>query len=95
MKQVFYSDTLRQYFDTEEEGLQAEEAFRAAQEEKKAKEEKRAERAKEVQDAFELAREADRRAQDLLKEFCKDYGKFHMSVQEPFDSIFRSFWNLI
>ena len=95
MKTYFYSDITHKYYETQEDCLAAEEAVKKAEEEKKAKESKRAERAKEVEQAFEEARAADKRAQNLLKEFCKDYGSFHTTLKEPFDTIFQSFWNLI
>lgn len=47
-------------------------------------------RAKEVEKAFKDAREAQKKAEKVLTNFCKDYGTFHTSLTEndinPFDS---------
>ena len=97
MIEKFYKSNLTgEIFTTEEEAIAAEGAVAKAEEEKKAKESKRAERAKEVEKAFTDAAVAEKRAQNLLKEFCKDYGSFHTSLKEPFDFTFGNFfWNLI
>lgn len=70
-------------YETKEECEKIEKALVAK---KKAEEEKqlvlkneREARSKEVVEAFKKAREAEAKAQKLLKDFIKDYGSFHMS----------------
>lgn len=94
----FYSEQLNKLFDSVEELKAAEDKVNAA---KKAEEEKKAalkaqreERAKEVEEAFKLASEAQSKANELLKEFIKDYGSFHTTLREPIASIWDNFFNL-
>ena len=60
----------------------------------------RKERAKEVEDAFKAAHEAQKKADDLLDKFCKDYREgFHFTVRNEhpaslFDIFFQNFFNL-
>lgn len=75
-----YSELTRQEYPTVEACLADEELFKKkkAEEEAKRKElaETRKARAKEVEDAYKHANE-------LLNAFVKDYGSFHMSINEP------------
>ena len=90
MKQVFLSEKLNKYFDSEEECKKAEKehdeklALAKAEKEKKLELEKqkkaeRKERADEVTEAFKKAEEARKHAYELMDKFCKDYGSFHTS----------------
>lgn len=75
-----YSEITRQEYPTVEACLADEEAFKKKQEIEEAKRKELAEarkaRAKEVEDAYKHANE-------LLNEFVKDYGSFHMSINTP------------
>lgn len=93
MKQVYYSDITKNYYDTEEEATKAEEKVLALREEKKLRETKRAEMAKNVEEAYKYAREAREKADGLLKDFCKEYGAFHTTVKEPFVGWFDGFFD--
>lgn len=90
MKQVFLSEKLNKYFDSEEECNKAEKeheeklALVKAEQEKKLELEKqkkaeRKERAEAVTQAFKDADEAYKHAKDLLNEFVREYGSFHTS----------------
>lgn len=60
----------------------------------------RKERAKEVEDAFKAAHEAQKKANDLLDKFVKDYREgFHFTIRNEhpaslFDVFFQNFFNL-
>ena len=101
----FYSETLRKLYDTEKELIEAEGAAKKAELEKLRKEkelkETRATRAKEVEAAFKAADAARIKANQLLKDFTKDYGSFHMTYTtdnaetlDPSDTI-KTFSDLI
>ena len=79
----FYSEVTKQLYDSENQLKLAEEKIKKAEAEKlaaeKAKKEARATRAKEVEKALKDANEAQAKAIQLLKDFTKDYGYFHMS----------------
>ena len=79
----FYSEITKQLYDSENQLKLAEEKIKKAEAEKlaaeKAKKEARATRAKEVEKALKDANEAQEKAIQLLKDFTKDYGYFHMS----------------
>ena len=79
----YYSEILNQLFDSQTALYEAEKAKAEAEEKKKAEEkakkEERALRAKEVEKALKEANEAQAKAIQLLKNFTKDYGYFHMS----------------
>lgn len=94
----YYSEQLGQLFDSLEELEAAEDKVNAA---KKAEEEKKAalkaqreERAKEVEAAFQAVNEANKKANELLNAFVKDYGSFHTSVKGSVPTIWDAFWNL-
>ena len=93
----YFSETLNQVFNTENECLEAEnkhsKALEAAEAKKKALADERATRAKEVEDAYRAAAAAKCEYDRLLREFLKDYGSFHATFKniDPFFSIFDLF----
>ena len=93
----FYSETLKQLFNTQEECAKAETAHNKAIEEaeakKKALTEQRAERAKEVEELYKIAVEAKQNYDQTLKKFLEDYGSFHATFKttDPFFGIFDWF----
>ena len=94
----FYSEQLSKLFDTQAELETAEEKANAAkreEEEKKAKlKANRETRAKEVEDAFKTAAEAQKKANELLNAFLKDYGSYHTTLKDVPVSIWDAFFNL-
>lgn len=94
----FYSEQLSKLFDTQAELETAEEKANAAkrvEEEKKAKlKANRETRAKEVEDAFKTAAEAQKKANELLNAFLKDYGSYHTTLKDAPVSIWDAFFNL-
>lgn len=94
----FYSEQLSKLFDTQAELETAEEkanAAKRAEEEKKAKlKANRETRAKEVEDAFKTAAEAQKKANELLNAFLKDYGSYHTTLKGAPVSIWDAFFNL-
>lgn len=94
----FYSEQLSKLFDTQAELETAEEkenAAKRAEEEKKAKlKANRETRAKEVEDAFKTAAEAQKKANELLNAFLKDYGSYHTTLKDAPVSIWDAFFNL-
>jgi multidrug resistance efflux pump len=95
MAMKFYSEQLKKLFDTPEELLAAEEkvnAAKRAEEEKKAQlKAQREQRAKEVEDAFKFAAEAQKRANELLNAFVKDYGSYPTAFTDTLASIWDAF----
>ena len=79
----YYSETLKKLYDTEKDLVQAEGEAKKAELEKLRKEreakEARATRAKEVEEAIKAADAARVKANQLLSDFTRDYGSFHMS----------------
>lgn len=82
----FYSEKLDKMFSTAAEVVKAEEAYDKKLAEEKAKKEElantRKARADEVEKLFADAREAQKKANDALTAFCKDYGAFHKTYKE-------------
>lgn len=82
----FYSEKLNKMYDSAAEVVQAEEAYDKKLAEEKAKKEElantRKARADEVEKLFAAAREAQKKANDALTAFCKDYGAFHKTYKE-------------
>jgi hypothetical protein len=99
MAMKFYSEQLKKLFDTPEELLAAEEkvnAAKRAEEEKKAQlKAQREQRAKEVEDAFKIAAEAQKKANELLNAFVKDYGSFHTTMKDAPVSFWDAFFSLL
>ena len=94
----YYSEKLNKVFDTETELIAEEERVEAA---KVAKEkelvkykEDRAAKAKEVEEAYAAANEARKNYEKVLREFNKEYGAFHMSVNinDILDNFFGGLW---
>ncbi len=85
----YYSETLNKFYESEKDCTEAEKAYKEELEAKKAKEKELAEgrkaRAKEVEEAYKAALEAQKKYNSLVKDFCHDYGSFHMTLTEPFD----------
>lgn len=102
----YVSDVTNRVYDSIEALEAAEAEVRAAEEKRKAEleaaskkkqelKEQREARAKEVEDALKAANEAEKKANDLLKAFCADYGAFHTTFKG--DSVFplrSSLWDL-
>ena len=79
----YYSETLNKLYDTEQDLVKAEQKVKEEEnkrlEKEKAMKAARATRAKEVEKALKDANDAQAKAIELLKNFTKDYGYFHMS----------------
>lgn len=83
----YYSEILKKNFDTEKACIAAEKEFaekNAAEEaaKKKAAQERKT-RAQQVEAAHNDMVQAQKRYNELLKDFLKDYGSYHMTVSEP------------
>ena len=93
----YFSEVLNKAFETEKECLNAEqEAFVAkkkAELEEKAKKEARAARAAEVEQALKDVKAAEKKADELLKAFVKDYGSYHTTLKGA-DAYIPSFTSL-
>ena len=81
----YYSEKTQKLYNSEEELNKAEAALIKVQEEEKAKKDARAKRAKEVEEAYKNYKK-------LLNDFIKDYGHFHMTINEP-ESVFDFLFN--
>lgn len=106
MAMKYYSEQLKQLFDTPEELLAAEEKVNAAkrdEEEKKAQlKAQRETRAKEVEEAIRQAQEdqkkanaSNKHAADVLNAFVKDFGAYHTTLRSAPVSIWDAFFNLL
>ena len=86
----YYSDTLNLLFDSAEacEAAEKEHAEKLAAEKKISIARKA--RAKEVEEALEAVKKARAHYNEVLSDFCKDYGTFHFSwsTKDTFPSIF-------
>lgn len=80
----YYSENLKQLFDTQEECEKAEttalEAKKRAEEEKEKLLAQRKVRAKEIEDSRKALVEAQNAYNKLLREFIRDYGTYHWST---------------
>ena len=80
----YYSEVTKSLYDTEKELHKAEEKLIAERNEREAAEKKksaeRKARADEVAAAREAAMAAQKKYNELLNAFVKDYGSYHMSV---------------
>jgi len=94
----YYSEILNKAFDTEKECLKAEQEAAAARKkaelEEKARKEARAARAVEVEQALKDAKAAEKKAEDLLKAFVKDYGSYHTTLKGA-DAYIPSFGSIL
>lgn len=81
----YYSEQTKQFYDSVDECEEAEkqlvETKKKAELEAKAKSEAREKRAKEVEEAIQVAYDAQKKMNDLLKAFYKDYGPFNYSYR--------------
>ena len=98
----YVSEITKKTYDTEKECLQAEKEFQEAkakaEAEKERKSAERTKRAKEVEEAYKKAVDANKAYREVLNDFVKDYGSFHMTynstsnlIDDVFNSVFR-FW---
>lgn len=82
----YYSETVKKFFDTEKECLEAEQEYKkkteAEEREKLLRSNERRKKAKEVEEAYKRAVAAQKDYSDLLKAFCKEYGAFHMTFSD-------------
>jgi len=78
-----YSEKLNKFYDTIEACTEAEkkhdDAKKIEEEKKAALTAARAERAKKVEGLYKAYLEAQKKYHEALRDFCKDYGSFHMS----------------
>ena len=89
----YYSEKLNLLYDSAEELQNAEDKATAEEQKKLALKSQREERAKAVGQALQESNAAQKKANDLLRDFVKDYGSFHTSLREPFECIFDAFSN--
>lgn len=102
-----YSDVLNRVFNTVEDLEAAEQEYARQQEEKerlqREKErrvaelkEKRAARAKEIEDALKERNVLDKKINELVRAFTRDYGSFHWTCRGDTDgdSFFKTFFRL-
>ena len=102
-----YSDILNKVFDTVEDLEAAEQEYTRQLEERerlrKEKEkqvaelkEKRAARAKEIEDALKERDALDKKINELVRAFTRDYGSFHWTYKGDTDgdSLFKTFFRL-
>ena len=91
-----YSEKTGKEYKTVKECQAAETAYDAekAEESKKKAElaEARKTRAKEIEEAYKVARDAEKHYFELRNAFVKDYGSFHMTFSTP-NSSFEDFVN--
>ena len=82
----YYSETLNKVFENEKDCLNAEKEYKAKveAEEKHKKElaDSRKIRAKEVEDAYKAIIDAQKHYNELLTNFCKEYGSFHCTITD-------------
>ena len=79
----YYSTKLNRLFDTVEELEEAEKVYDDKLKEAEKAKAERAEAAKKVEEAYKLAEETKKAADDLLTEFCKKYGAYHSTITKP------------
>lgn len=95
MKQVYYSEKTKRYYNTEESCLKAENEYDEKMGIKKAESEARKKRATEVEEARQAASDARKKYRDVLEKFCKDYGTYHCSIGSDISSVIDDFFDLI
>ena len=81
----YYSDKTEKLYESVEDLQKAEKALVKQEADEKAKRDARAKRAKEVEDAYKVYK-------DKLEAFIKDYGNFHMTLNNA-NSLFDFFFN--
>lgn len=91
----YYSEKLNALYNSQAELEEAEYAVEKAQKEKEERESKlkaeRKARADEIKAALEQVESASKEYYDLVQKFVRDYGSFHLTVDEksPFTSLFN------
>ena len=78
----YYSETLKKVFDTPEDLQKAEAAHDKARAAEVAKQKERKARADEVSNARKAVVEAQKKYDDLLNKFVKDYGSYHATYTD-------------
>ena len=98
----YYSDVTKKLYETAEELNKAETAVVKAEQERKAALEKkqaeqaklkeqRAARAQEVTEAIRVRDEAQKKVNELVNNFVKDYGSYHYTWSSDFiDDVFKT-----
>ncbi len=94
----FYSDELKQLFNSEKELVEAEKAHADAEKAKKLKEaqataERKADAAK-VEKAFENLGKATEAYKAELNRFVEKWGQYHYSTADPNFKYFLNLWDL-
>lgn len=86
-------------YTTYEAALAADKAYDEMVAGEKARKEKlkaeRATRAKEVEDAFKAITTANKKYQDLLNAFVKDYGSYHCTISDSDSNTNNMSWKLL
>ncbi len=98
----YYSDVTKKLYETAEELNKAETAIVKAEQERKAAlakkqaeqaklKEQRAARAQEVTEAIRVRDEAQKKVNELVNKFVKDYGSYHYTWSSDFiDDVFKT-----
>ena len=83
----YYSEIIKEFYETEKACLEAEKAYNAElrlkEEEARRKMARKAELAKKVEEARVAMDKAKKNYDELLAEYCKDYGSYHYNVEAP------------
>lgn len=97
----YYSEELEKFFDTEEECEKAEasyfEELEAAKKQKELQKEEYNTRYATVEAAYKEFKEAEKNYRNLVNDFVKDYGEFHIydpsnrTMQEIMEELFHFF----
>ena len=103
----FYSEKTKKFYETMDKALAAEKEFDVAEQQKIAAQEaekkrvaelkeKRAARAKEIEDALKERDALDKKINELVRAFTRDYGSFHWTYKGDTDgdSLFKTFFRL-
>lgn len=92
----YYSDVTKKFYN-DVKVLEADEAAVAKQQEQQAEpKEQRAARAKEITQAIKERDEAQKKVNELLNKFVKDYGSYHYTwnselIDDAFKTVFKFF----
>ena len=93
----YYSEKLNKYYAEDQLELlkQDEEKYDEKLTEQEVIKAERANRAKEIEEAFKAVEVAQKKADDLLEKFCKDYGSYHMTLKEVNPKTYHSLFDLL
>lgn len=80
MKHLYLSEILNKTFDSVEALKEAEAEYMKEKEQKEAERTERKRRADEVTAAYEEVRAAEKKYEELLTQFLKDYKSYHSTV---------------